>query len=421
MSAPAARQFVGPLAIMAGLLVISIQPARGQSSSSVIGNEVLSRARPGVDPVGLRLGGFRLFPMMTGTVGYDDNIYNVDRDTRKSAVLSIGPSLQAQSDWNIHQLTLNAQALIERYRGLRTENNNQYSASLAGRLDITRAIGINGDAHARHAIEARGTAGDVLTRGEPIRYDAAGGTVTIQRDFGALLTQVGGTFDRFSYEDARVGSQTIDQSYRDRDSATLTGRLGYHLSPGLTAFVQGSRRWERYDTRLASASLDSNESTVVGGVRFAITRLVSGEVGVGYLRRRYPLRRAEVTSGLAYDFTVIWNPTTLVSISARARRSIEESPTLLASGIGTAQSSVDLDYEPVRRILIKARLARVREKYRGVDRRDRRTEARVGVRYLMNRFAEVGLFYERQRQRGGGAGGRSYRGNKVGLTVTVQR
>lgn len=402
-----------------GLLALG-QPALAQSSS-VVGNETLSRPRPGLDAIGLPLGGFRLFPMIRGSVGYDDNIYNVDRDVRKSAIFSLQPSLELRSNWNAHRLQLGLQAVFERYASLRSENNNQYTGSLSGQLDVTRNFRIEGQSHARRAIETRGTAGDVLTRGEPVHFDDVGGTIVARRDSNGVVLQLSGGLNRTVYRDVRFGTLRVDQGYRDRRSTDVGAQLGYHLSPGVIAFVSGSRQWERYDRRASAIMLDSEGYRVLGGLRFGVTRLISGEVGGGYLHRKSRYGTFDAASGFAYDGALIWNPTTLATLTFRGHKSIEESPTLLASGIVTDRGSVELDYEPLRNILVNARVELSGENYRGIDRRDRRVGAGLGLRYLANRFAEIGLGYDHRRQRGRGIAGRDYTGNEIRFTLTVQR
>ncbi|WP_294393661.1 outer membrane beta-barrel protein [uncultured Sphingomonas sp.] len=403
-----------------GLLVVA-QPACPQVSSAVQGNAVLSRDRPGLGPVGIPIGGFRLYPALNGSVGYDDNIYNVRTDIRKSPIVAVQPKLAVRSKWSNHRLNLDAEALIERYPDLRTENNNQYGATLSGRLDATRAMQVEGEARAARAIEQRGTPGDLFTRGEPVRFDRVGGTLSARMLLGPVLLQAGGARDSYSYKDARVGPALLDQSYRNHDSTVFTGRLGYQLGPSVTVFAQGGLRRERYDQAEAARLLDANEMSVLGGVRFEITELMSGELGVGYLRRRYRSGAFGRTSAFAYDGALTWNPTTLLTVTARARKSIEESPFLSASGIVTDAASVEADYELLRNLLVNGRLSRVREDYRDLDRRDRRIEARVGLRYLLNRLVELGASYDRRRQRGSGIAGRDYGGNAIRLSVTVQR
>ena len=140
-------------ASFAALAVLG-QPVQAQTGSKVVDNEVLSRARPGLDPTGLRLGGFTLFPSIAGSAGYSDNIYNVPSGERKSAMLSVAPQIALRSNWAIHRLDLDVRALIERFPSVPTENNNQYQGALSGRLDITRTLTVEGYGHAIRAVEA---------------------------------------------------------------------------------------------------------------------------------------------------------------------------------------------------------------------------------------------------------------------------
>lgn len=405
--------------MMTGGAVIA-QPIAAQAIAIVGGDEVLTRSRPGLEAIGFRVGGFRINPSVVGTVGHDDNIYDVADATRKSAILSVQPKLSLQSDWPVHQLAVDAQALIERYPSVATENNNQYGATVSGRIDASRGVAIEGMAHADRAIEARGTAGDVVQRGEPIHFSSVGGSLQVRRTFDALLLQAGIGGDRFTYKDVRVGATTLDLGFRDRDDTRIEARVGYQVGPGVQALVQGSIRRERYDENASAILLDANERSLLGGVHFDITRLITGEVSVGYMRRKSRNDSFAPIRGLAYQGAVTWNPSTLITVKARARKSFEASPSLAASSVVTNSAGIDIDYEILRRLLASVRLVRVSERYAQIDRRDRRFNAGIGLNYALNRFAEVGARYNYRRQRGAGLFGRDYNGNDVRLTITVR-
>jgi hypothetical protein len=397
-------------------------PLAAQIAPSLEGdNLVLNRPRPGLDPVGLKLGGLTIVPSLDGTVAYDDNIYLTAHNKVHSPVLSVTPSLVATSNWSRHALSFNAGATVERYTNRHTEDNERYRVEGTGLLDVLNGIQLTGGGHYIRSIESRGTAGDILATGEPVRFSNGGGTVGLVANFTNLKLTLGGEIDRFEYSDIRVGDQRFSQAYRDHDYRSASATLSYTLSPAIQPFVQVLQERERYDVRDRNTTLDSKGTIAVGGINVSLTKLLTGRAAIGYRWRNYRNPNFVDTHGLSYDLALVWNPRTLVSVTVAAQKTVDESPNTIASGIIRNQASGQVDYELLRRVIVSGSVKYSVERYRGIDRTDHRTISTASARYLVNRFMRLDLKYEHASQNGNGLFGRSYAGNTVGLSLTLQR
>ena len=405
--------------------VASLAIASGASAQTApsleADNVVLSRARPGLDAEGLPLGGFRVFPRLDASVAYDDNIYDTTTAKVNSAILALEPSVSLRSNWSRNAFNLDAQGTIERYPERSTENNDRYDIVAGGRLDLPNTSYINLDAHARQSIEARGTPGDIFTAGDPIQFHDLGAGVGATTTFGRLQLSAGGQFSRITYDDVKIGDILVSQKYRNRRHYSGSGGIAYNLSPALQPFVQVTYEKERYDLRDRSTSFDSTGTTVLGGVNVSLTKLITGRIGIGYRWRDYRNPSYENSNGITYDIAIVWNPRTLVAVTVEAIKAIDESPSAVSSGIVRNQGSVTIDYELMRNIILQVAGTEVSEKYRGIDLSDNRFVASFSARYLVNRFAEVGLHYDHTRQNGSSFIRGQYAANNLRLVLTLQR
>ena len=412
---------VSSLVSMPFIAVIVPAPLHGQVAPSLEGdNLVLSRPRPGLDPTGFDFAGVTVFPGIDGSVGYDDNIY-LDRSNKvSSGLLTIRPYLVASSDWSRDSLKMTATSTIERYTSKNSEDYETYDIDASGRIDLLESVHFDGSGHYRRSIEARGSAGDLFTGGKPIHFYDRGGSGSATVSLSKLDVTVGGDLSRITYANARVGGETFSQGYRNRNYYAGTAKLSYSLSPAFQPFVQISRENEHYDLRQKQTSLDSTGTVALAGVNISLTKLLTGRVGFGYRWRGYRNPNYANSNGLTYDLALVWNPRTLVSVTIEAQKTIEESPQTGASGIIDNEVSARLDYEILRRLVLSGTVTGSVENYRGMSRTDHRVSSLASIGYLMNRFIRLDINYDHEFQHGDGVFGRSYRGNRVGLTISIQ-
>ncbi len=397
------------------------QAVAAPTDEFAMANNVLSRSRPGLDPQGLHLGGFTLYPTLLATLAYDDNVFDTDTLTRKSGVYSIQPSVSLRSNWSVHQFNLDAGGLIQRYTNASEADFDQFNVAGAGRIDVSSNARLSTTGHFARATEPRGSIGDIFIGANPVVYRTFGGAEAAKVDLGHFQLSASGGVDRFVYNNVRVGSTIQSQKYRNRNDINALVQLGWEVGPGIVGFVQGRYDKERYDIRTSTGTLNSHGWTVQGGVDFKITSLIVGRVGVGYLERNYQDSRFRSVNGLSYDASIVWNVTTLVTLTMNADKAVEESPDINVSGIISNHAGAKVDWEILRNILFNGRVGYTVERYRGLSRTDRRNQEGAGVRYLANRFLEIGLDYDRRDQNGSGLFGRDYKGNSVQLSIKLQR
>lgn len=384
-------------------------------------NEVLARPRPGLDAEGLQIGSFTLFPALTAMLAFDDNVFDDQFDRHHSAVYSFEPSATLRSHWIRHELDIEAQGDFQRYTSEPQANTENYGVVANGRIDVngTTAISLNGQY--QRGSEAKGSLGDVVVDSAPIAYRNYGGGGALQTRFGLVQLHAGANVDRFEYDDIRIGDVIASQRYRNRTNTSAMGGFGVQVGPSITTFLDGYYDRARYDVRTAGAGLDSSGYRVVGGVDLRFSHLIVGRIGLGFVHRNYADAAFRPFSGLNYSGKVVWNVTTLVTLTFNADKAIVESPQIGVSGVISDHGGARIDWEVLRRLIVSARIDRTTEKYRGEDRRDVRNEGNAVLRYLANRSVDLSLMYTCREQNGHGKFGRSYRENMAMFAVTLQR
>ena len=147
-----------------------IAPA-GQTKFDPSDLPVLTRPRPELDPLGMRLGSFLLFPDLKVSEFYDDNILFSESDTEDDFVTEIAPSLALVSDWEHDLLSLEARAAIGRYAQHTNQNYEDYGTSLKSRFWATDTSYLDQEfsydrRHANHARFRQGLSdvGDLISR-----------------------------------------------------------------------------------------------------------------------------------------------------------------------------------------------------------------------------------------------------------------
>ena len=384
-------------------------------------NVVLSRPRPELDAIGVPIGAFRAYPSLTAGVAYDDNVF-ARATGQADAFFEVAPRIALQSGWSQNFLKVTADANLERFARITSENNDRYSIDALGRLDVDHATVVELETLFARRVETRGSSGDAINGSRPIVFYDAGGHLAVTATRGALTLTGRVEFDTLRYQPAQVGGQFFAQAYRDVQSTVTRVEVSTPVGPQAGAILSLRYNDQAYPNRdQGTVPLDSRGFAALAGVKFGLTSITSGQITAGYQRQTFRAPTFPTIAGPTYDARIVWNPTTLVSVTTAARRSIEQSPMTNVAGILADEASVVADYELLRNLLVNVRADYVVEAYRGTDRLDRRVSTGIEARYLLNRGLSLGARYDYRDQASRGAGARPYRGNAVLLQLTVQR
>lgn len=309
------------------------------------------RALESVDPyapLGVRAGGFDLFPAVELFGGYDTN---PGRSPAAQAawLYTIAPELRAQSNWSRHEVKADLRGSYTGYSPDTTPTLSRpnFNGKIDGRIDVTHATRI--DLGGRVLVSTDNPSSPNLQAGLeklPI-FVTYGGTAGLGQRFNRFDVSVKGDAERTVYQDSTLTDGTT-ASNEDRNYDQYGGRLrgGYELSPGLIPFVEVGLDRRKHDLNADFFGYQRDSRGVMGsvGATFEMTRLLTGDVSIGYVKRTYEDPRLSDLSGLIGNASLVWTASALTTVKLTASSSIGESTIPGVPGVFYRDAGLQIDH-----------------------------------------------------------------------------
>jgi hypothetical protein len=359
------------------------------------GETVLTRDRPELEPMGVRVGSFLVLPSITGAEEFNSNIFATPDEEVSDFITHVLPSLIIDSDWAVHRLTFRADADIGVYADNEDENFQDYRVGAAGRLDISSMSHFALGADFKHLHEARDSPDDV-GGAEPTEFNDIAATAEFYQEFGRFRARVLGTFDDLNFDDVPGAGGDINNDDRDRYETEGTVRLGYELVPEYEAYAQGSYNVRNYDAATDDNGFDRDSNGFSGdvGIEVDFGGITFGDFFIGYRAQYYDDPEFETIDGLDAGAHLVWNVTPLTTVTGTLRRSIGETVSEDSSGFIGTEFDLTVDHELLRNLILGAEARYVNRDYEGIDRIDDVYEAGINANYMLNRNVYLGGGYE---------------------------
>lgn len=355
-------------------------------SSRFLGTSVRGRSRPEFTAPGLRAGSFRIYPTVGVDLGYDANVFATSNAVG-DAFGTVTGTVRARSDWNRHQLGLDARLSQSEYATYETEGGTEYRLAGSGRLDIVGRNALEAVAVRQRVIVDRANIGEIPNTERPLRYDETIGSLTGIVGEGRLLGRVGATYTQRTYEDnALIDGTPLSLRFRDADRWELRADVGYQLRAAQTVFTSVTVDRRRSSTPIpGQPTVDSDGAQVLVGVRGELSPLIRGQLAVGVLHQNFRSPLVRDVTGLALSSRVEWLPTELTTVTVSGERSLQTSA--LRDDLNYIITSFDLrvDHELLRNLLLLANARYATADYRSSTRVDRLYSVGTGADYFISR------------------------------------
>jgi hypothetical protein len=380
---------------------------------------VRTRVQPGYEPVGIRSGSWMFNPSMTAGTFFDSNVFSSNTMKQSDVAAVLEPALRAHTLWDRHgiDLKLGAQSIF--YGANPGLDQTSYGIRGSGWIDVARDLKVLTSFQASHLYEGVGTISSPANAVQPTPYDLYSDDITVRKEFNRWAVAIGGGVESYNFGSTRAQNGTIiTQDARDGQIYTVHGRTDYAFSSRLGWFA--SAEFNQRDLRGTSTqSLDSHGYELLTGLNVALTNLITGEFGVGYVNQRFDDPTIGTIEGPAYRAMLTWSPTRLIDVHLKAEQVITQTSDTSVTGVIANAVQLGADYELLRNVVISVAGGYENDQFHGEPRTDKVSTVDSRIKYMLNRFASVSVFHK-YIQRDSNISSFSYDKNLVGLNVTAQ-
>lgn len=378
-------------------------PIPPSMAGTVVGQPLRKRLKVDDDPfgaVGDYAGSFLIKSAVELSAGYDTNPRRTV-DPKGSPFYLIAPEFLAVSDWERH-------AVVADLRGSFTGYGNtfppptdgtispapvivdrpDFTGHVDGRLDVSRDTRLLMQTRLRLATDNPGSPNIQAGLQRYPVYATFGGTFGFDQNFNRLQISGGATVDRTAYTDSKLTDGT-SSSNDDRNFNQFggVGRVSYDLMPGIKPFVEVQADSRVHDQKLDrnGYARDSTGGYLKGGTSFEFSRLLTGEIGVGYAARDYVDNRLNRLEGLLTSASLTWSATPLTTAKFYSDTTISETTLPGTSGVLTHIYTVEVDHDFRRWLTAIGKFTWGTLDYQGDNRKDKIYTVSGDLIYKLNR------------------------------------
>jgi hypothetical protein len=273
----------------------------------------------------------------------------------------VAPEFLAVSDWERHALVADLRGSFTGYGNSlppivdgavspspTNVNRPDFTGHIDGRLDVTEDTRITSEVRLRVSTDNPGSPNIQTGLASYPIYTTLGGTFGVDQNFNRLEIAAGGTVDRTVYQNSTLTDGTISSNDdRNFNQYGGIGRVSYELTPALKPFVEveGDTRVHDLPVDRNGYARDSDGGYAKAGTSFEFSRLLTGEISVGWAERSYVDPRLDRLQGLLTAGSLTWTATPLTTAKFYSTTSIDETIVSGVSGVLTHTYTFEVDHD----------------------------------------------------------------------------
>ena len=347
-------------------------------------------------PVGIRRGGFVLFPELeVGTV-YSSNVAATAQNMRDDFGLRLAPKIALRSDWERHALAFEGQGEMVFWNEVEDQNINNGSIAASGRLDIRSTTTLDWSSGVGWS-QTTVSDPEVPDTALSPRMDTAYNLLArLTHVMGRVVTQTTAAATWFKFGNLDLSGLGVeDNEDRDYVAPAIGLRVGYQMSDAVQPFVEVTWSPRLHDVRVDRNGLrrDSQGVVIRPGITFNDGSIWSGEVAARYEYRNSEAPLLASQSALGMDANVSWNPTELTTVQFTAASQIEESADALVSGAINYSAGVLVTHQMLENVALEAGLSVGYTDYDDIS-SETGFGATLGAAYAIHREVELTAGYQ---------------------------
>jgi hypothetical protein len=338
-------------------------PLAPAMAGTVDGQPPRKRLKVDDDPfgaVGDYAGSFLIKSAVELSGGYDSNPGRLPQE-KGLPFWVVAPEFLAVSDWERHALVADLRGSFTGYGGNlpatvdgaaspspTNVDRPNFNGHVDGRFDISEDTHLTAQARLLVSTDNPGSPNIQAGLARYPVYASFGGTFGFDQKFNRLEISAGATVDRTVYQDSTLTDGTTSTN-DDRNYNQYGGlaRVSYELTPALKPFVEveGDSRVHDQPLDRDGYARDSTGGYAKGGTSFEFSRLLTGEISLGYSERDYVDPRLGRLDGLLTAGSLVWTPTPLTTARFVSSTSIDETIVPGVSGVLTHLYTVEVDHD----------------------------------------------------------------------------
>lgn len=350
--------------------------------------------------VGDYAGSFLIKGGLELSTGYDTNPARLQKPVG-SPVYVVAPDLLVMSDWERHALVADLRGSFSGYTnnmpatidGLASPSpveidRPDFTGHVDGRFDVDRDLKLTSQLRLRLATDNPGSPNVQAGLQKYPVYAAYGGTFGFDQTFNRFQVAAGATIDRTAYTDSKLtDGSTSSNDDRDFNQYGGVGRFSYELKPGLKPFVEieGDNRVHDQPADRNGYLRDSSGGYAKLGSSFEFSRILTGEISVGYSARNYVDPRLSQLSGFLTSGSLIWNASALTTVKFNTDTQIAETTIPGSSGVLVHTYAAEVDHDFRRWLTAIGKFTYGTYDYQGQNRNDKTYSLEGNLIYKLNR------------------------------------
>jgi hypothetical protein len=314
----------------------------------------------------------------------------------------VAPEFLAVSDWERHALVADLRGSFTGYGNSlppiidgavspspTNVNRPDFTGHIDGRLDVTEDTRITSEVRLRVSTDNPGSPNIQAGLASYPVYTTLGGTFGVDQNFNRLEISAGGTVDRTVYQNSTLTDGTTSTNDdRNFNQYGGIGRVSYELTPALKPFVEveGDTRVHDLPVDRSGYARDSNGGYAKAGTSFEFSRLLTGEISIGYAARSYVDPRLDRLQGLLTAGSLTWTATPLTTAKFYSTTSIDETIVSGVSGVLTHTYTFEVDHDFRRWLTAIGKFTYGTLDYQGDGRTDKVYSAEADLIYKLTRY-----------------------------------
>ncbi|TYO65217.1 outer membrane beta-barrel protein [Bradyrhizobium hipponense] len=378
-------------------------PVPRAMAGTVPGQPLRRRLKLDEDPfgaVGDYAGSFLIKGGLELSAGYDTNPARLNKPVGSPAYV-VAPDLLVVSDWERHALvadlrgsfsgyTNNMPATIDGFASPSPVEVDRpdFTGHVDGRFDVDRDLKLTSQFRLRLATDNPGSPNVQAGLQKFPVYATYGGTFGFDQTFNRFQVAAGATVDRTAYTNSKLTDGTTSSNDdRDFNQYGGVGRFSYELKPGLKPFVeiQGYSRVHDQPADRNGYFRDSSGGYGKVGSSFEFSRILTGEVSVGYSARNYVDPRLSQLAGFLTSGSLIWNASGLTTVKFFTDTQIAETTVPGSSGVLVRTYAAEVDHDFRRWLTAVGKFTYGTLDYQGQNRNDKTYSLEGNLIYKLNR------------------------------------